>query len=139
MLLALQVDPPVRLDPVQVAAAQLVPEAYFWHAPLPLQRPFVPQVAAPVLVHWVVGFGGLPPGIEVQVPTVRLHAVQIPVQALLQQTLSTQNPEAQEAAVVQAAPCDSLPQLPVVVLQVAGVAQSVLAAQVVLQEVVPHP
>jgi hypothetical protein len=141
MLLALQVEPPVRLDPVQVAPAQLVPEAYFWQAPLPLQRPFVPQVAAPVLVHWVVGFGGLPPGIEVQVPTmpVRLHAVQIPVQALLQQTLLTQNPEAQEAAVVQAAPCDSLPQLPVVVLQVAGVAQSVLAAQVVLQEAVPHP
>jgi transposase len=68
-----------------------------------------------------------------------LHAVQIPVQTLLQQTLLTQNPEAQEAAVVQAAPCDSLPQLPVVVLQVAGVAQSVLAAQVVLQAVVAHP
>lgn len=140
-MLALQVDPAVRLDPVQVAPAQLVPEAYFWHAPLPLQNPFVPQVAAPVLVHWVVGFGGLPPGIEVQVPTmpVRLHAVQIPVQALLQQTLLTQNPEPQEAAVVQAEPCDSFPQLLVVVLHDAGAVQSVFAVQVVLHAVVPHP
>jgi hypothetical protein len=134
LLLVLHVEAPVRLDPVQEAPEHWVPDAYFWQAPLPLQKPLVPQVAAPVSVHWVVGLGLLPPAIDVQVPTmpVRLHAVQMPVQAVLQQTLLTQNPETQAAPVVQAVPCESLPQLPVVVLQVAGVAQSAFAAQLLL-------
>ena len=125
----------VSVDPEQVAAAQPVPEAYFWHAPLPSQKPFVPHVAAPVSVHWLVGLGFWPPGMDVQIPRVplRLHDVHVPRQALLQQTLLTQNPEAQEGAIVQAAPSDSFPQLPVVVLHVVGAVQSVLAVQVVLQ------
>jgi hypothetical protein len=110
-----------------------VPDGYFWQAPLPLQSPLVPQVDAPWLVHWVVGLGAVPPGIEVQVPLVpeRLHAVQVPAQALLQQTPCAQKPEAHIAAAVHGWPMASLPQL--VPVQEAGEVQSALVAQVVLQ------
>jgi hypothetical protein len=48
-LLALHVDGAVAISVVllQVPAAHWVPDGYFWQAPLPLQRPFVPQVEAP--------------------------------------------------------------------------------------------
>jgi hypothetical protein len=73
------------------------------------------------------------------VPTepVRLQALQVPAQAVAQQTPCAQNPELQVAPLVQAVPLDARPQLFVVVLQVAGAAQSVLLAQVVLQAVPP--
>ncbi len=41
----------VSVDPEQLAAAQAVPAAYFWQAPLPLQAPLVPQLAAPWSAH----------------------------------------------------------------------------------------
>jgi len=87
----------------------------------------------------VVGFGACPPGIEVQVPTVpgRSQELQVPVQALLQQTVWAQNPELHMAAAVQGEPIASLPQLPVVwpegMVQEAGEVQSVATWQVVLQ------
>lgn len=83
-------------------------------------------------MHWVVGLGACPPGIEVQVPTVpdRLQELQVPAQALLQQTVCAQNPELHMAADVQGEPMGSLPQL--VPVQLAGEVQSVLLAQVVL-------
>ena len=88
----LQVADGVSVEPVQEAAAQVVPEAYFWHPPVPSHMPLVPQVAAPESVHWVAGVGACPAGTCLQVPTVpvRLQAVQVPVQALLQQTLFAQ-------------------------------------------------
>jgi len=55
--LVLQVDVGVSVEPVQAAAAQGVPDAYFWQAPLPSHRPLVPQVAVPVSVHCVAGMG----------------------------------------------------------------------------------
>jgi hypothetical protein len=86
--LVLQVADGVSVEPVHVAAAQVVPEAYFWQAPLPSHLPLVPQVDAPASVHWVAGVGACPAGTCLQVPTLpdRLQAVQVPVQALLQQT-----------------------------------------------------
>ena len=61
-LLLLQVDGRrQRRCRCRCAPAHWVPEGYFWQAPLPLQRPFVPQVDAPWFVHWVVGFGAWPP------------------------------------------------------------------------------
>jgi hypothetical protein len=131
----LQVAFGVSVEPAQVAPTQVVPEGYFWQAPLPLQRPLVPQVEAVWVAHWVAGTGARPPAIEVQVPTdpVTLQAVQVPVQALLQQKPLTQNPEAQRLAVAQAVPVGKPPQLIVVRLQLAGDVQSVFAAQVVLQ------
>jgi hypothetical protein len=56
-LLVLQVMAPTKVLPVQDEAPHWVPDGYFWQAPLPLQRPFVPQVEAPWLVHWVAGTG----------------------------------------------------------------------------------
>jgi hypothetical protein len=55
--LVLQVAVGVSVDPVQEDAAQAVPDAYFWQAPLPSHLPLVPQVALPVSVHWVAGDG----------------------------------------------------------------------------------
>jgi hypothetical protein len=134
-LLVLQVEGAVRLLPVQEAPAHWVPDGHFWQAPLPLQRPFVPQVDIAWAVHSVVGVGAAPPGTEVQVPTdpARLQTVQVPVQALLQQTLFTQKPEAQAFDIVQVAPIGSLPQVSGDPMQVDGAVQSVLTVQVVLQ------
>ena len=137
-LLALQVEALVRLLPVQVGPPHGVPDGYFWQAPLPLQKPFVPQVEAPWFVHWVVGFGAWPPGIDVQVPTVpeRLQEVQVPAQALLQQTVCAQKPELHMAAAVHGWPIASFPQLPVLcpvgIVQEAGDVQSVPTVQVIL-------
>jgi hypothetical protein len=73
------------------------------------------------------------------VPTepVRLQALQVPAQAVAQQTPCAQTPELQVAPPVHAVPFGARPQLFVVVLQVAGAAQSVLLAQVMLQAMPP--
>jgi hypothetical protein len=47
----LQVRAGVNVEPLQVAPAQDVPAAYTRQAPLPLQNPSVPQVAAPASAH----------------------------------------------------------------------------------------
>jgi hypothetical protein len=54
----------------------------------------------------VVGVGAAPAKIGEQVPALpeRAHDMQVPVQALLQQTPCWQKPEAHSAAVVQAVP-----------------------------------
>ena len=70
-----------------------------------------------------------------QVPSepARLQAAHAPVQALLQQTLFTQKPEAQALDIVQVAPIGSLPQVSGVPMQVDGAVQSVLTVHAVLQ------
>jgi hypothetical protein len=45
-LVVLHIAAGVSVEPVHVAAAQVVPDAYFRQAPLPLHVPSVPQVAA---------------------------------------------------------------------------------------------
>jgi hypothetical protein len=81
----------------------------------------------------VAGVGAVPAGTCLQVPTlpIRLQAVQLAVQALLQQTLLTQKPDWQAVGVLQACPMDSFPQLPIT--QLAGALQSALLMHVVLQ------
>jgi hypothetical protein len=73
---------------------------------VPSQRAFVPQLVPPASVHWVVGVGAVPAGIGEQVPAVPeiAHDMQVPVQALLQQTPCWQKPEAHSAAVEQVVP-----------------------------------
>jgi hypothetical protein len=52
----------------------------------------------------------LPTGSGVQVPSgMRLHDWQVPMQAVLQHTPSTQKPEAQAASTAQAAPLGNAP------------------------------
>jgi hypothetical protein len=41
----------IMLPPAQDDWRQTVPEAYFAHAPSPLQRPLAPQLAAPASTH----------------------------------------------------------------------------------------
>lgn len=71
------------------------------------------QAPAPSQVDWQGGVplpqslsGSVPMGMGLQVPTVlaSLHETQVPVQALLQQTPSLQNPLAHAAALVQTLP-----------------------------------
>jgi hypothetical protein len=68
----LQVRADVSVTPVQLAAAHCVPDAYRRQAPLPLQKPSVPQAAAPLSVHWFSG--SCPAGTFVHVPTVPVSA-----------------------------------------------------------------
>jgi hypothetical protein len=74
--------------------------------PVPSQSPLVPQPVAPVAVHCVAGVGAEAAGMFVQVPALPLfaHDMHVPVQALVQQTLCWQKPEAHSAAVVQVVP-----------------------------------
>jgi hypothetical protein len=61
---------------------------------LPSQVPSRPQVASPDAAHWPALCGALPAGTNVQVPgdPGTLHPMHVPVQAVLQQTPSTQKP-----------------------------------------------
>ncbi|HEY2595773.1 MAG TPA: hypothetical protein VGK33_17920, partial [Chloroflexota bacterium] len=127
----------VKIDPVQAAAAQPVPAAYFWQAPLPLQSPLRPQVVAPASAHWASG--SWPAGTATQVPTEPATAqeLQIEEQAVAQQTPWAQTPELQVVPTVHAVPLGARPQLFVDVLQAAEAAQSAFPVQVVLQAVPP--
>jgi hypothetical protein len=122
---------------VQVAAAHCVPEGYFWQAPAPLQKPLLPQLAAPALVQRAPG--SVPPdGTLVQVPMllVSAHDWQVPAQAVLQQKPCAQKFEPQSVLAAQAAPIGNFPQL--IAVQTLGEMQSVLPAQVVRQAVAPQ-
>jgi hypothetical protein len=125
----------VNADPVQAAAAQPVPAAYFWQAPLPLQSPLRPQVAMPASAHWASG--SWPAGTATQVPTEpgMAHELQIDEQAAPQQTPCAQTPELQVVPAVHAVPLGARPQLFVDVLQLVAAAQSASPVQVVLHPV----
>ena len=75
-------------------ALQTVPATCFRQPPLPSQVPSRPQVDSSEAGHWLAAWGALPAGTNVQVPgdPWTLHAMQVPVHAVLQQTPSTQNP-----------------------------------------------
>jgi hypothetical protein len=131
-----QVRAGVNTVPAQVEGAQVVPIACSRQPPLPLQKPSVPQLAAPMSAHWFKG--SCPAGTALQVPTVPASAQerQVPAQAVAQQTPSSQNVELHSAAEPQAAPIGFLPQL--MAIQVLGDVQSVDAEQLVRQALVPQ-
>jgi hypothetical protein len=126
----------VSVEPVQLAATQVVPEAYRRQAPLPLQNPSVPQAAAPLSVHWFSG--SCPAATFMHDPTVpvRAHDWHVPVHAALQHTPWAQKPELHSVPAAQVAPMAFLPQLPA--LQTLGLLQSALVVQVVLHAPVPQ-
>ncbi len=71
----------------QLPAAQVVPAAYSPQAPAPLQRPVVPQLAAPASVQ--VREGSVSPAVTgEQVPALPVtpQDMHTPVQAVAQQT-----------------------------------------------------
>ncbi len=128
-----QVAGGVYMVPVHEPAVQTVPLGQSRQWPAPSHSPSVRQPPAPVAVHWVAGVGALPDGTGEQVPAepASAHDRQVPVQAVSQQTPCAQNPDTHDAAVVQAAPGGSLPQLPLA--QTLGATQSALVVQVALQ------
>jgi len=98
--------------------------------------PSVPQVAAVASGHWFRG--SAPLGTLVQAPGVPASAqdLQVPVQAVRQQTPCSQKPELHSPAPPQAAPGGFRPQL--LVLQTLGDAQSLALEHVVLHAPVPQ-
>jgi hypothetical protein len=101
---ALQVPAPSQLRGdsavvvlMHAGCAHWVPGMYLRQAPAPSQVPSLPQVDAAAIGHCVATSGAEPAGMGEQVPTLPAieHDVQVPVQALLQQMLFTQWPEAQ--------------------------------------------
>jgi hypothetical protein len=126
---------------VQTAAAHCVPLTCLRQAPAPLQVPSLPHVDAAAAGHCEATSGGAPGAIGEQVPTLPAieQDMQVPVQALLQQTLLTQKFDAQSEPIPdgQDPPIGILPQL--MLTQLFPDTQS--AAEVVqdiLQAPVPH-
>jgi hypothetical protein len=119
----------VNVATEQASTPQTVPTAYLRHAPLPLQVPSVPQVAAPWSAHWPRG--STPAGTLLHVPALpdSAHDLQAPAQSVLQQTPWAQNPDWHSVPTPHVAPGGLRPQLPA--LQVAGAAQSASTEQVV--------
>ena len=110
-------------------AAQVVPAGYSSQAPIPLQRPFVPQVDAGVMAQSL--FGSVPAGTAAHAPSgwpvsAAMQAVQTPEHAVLQHTPSAQKPLPHWEAVEQAVP---LPWSVVVVVVLVVVVVSVPAAR----------
>jgi hypothetical protein len=127
----------VTVEPVHVAATQVVPAAYRWQPPPPSHVPSAPHVATPASVHWFSG--SWPLGTFTQVPAepAIAHERQVPVHGgPVQQTPWEQLFELHSALPAHVVPTDFRPQLPA--LQTLGDAQSALVVQVVRQAPVPH-
>ena len=125
-----------KVEPVHDAATHTVPVAYRRQPPSPSHIPSVPQLAAPLSMHWLSG--SCPTATSVQVPALpaSAHERQVPVQLELQQTPCWQRPEAHSTPPAHAAPSGFLVHWPA--LQMLGAMQSALVVQVVRQ-VLPGP
>jgi hypothetical protein len=126
------------VDPLQLAVPQETVMGCCWHFPAPSQEPVFP--------HGLLLDGAQPPCGSavpactlVHVPALpeTLQAWQVPHEAEVQQTPSTQLPVPHSAAEAQAWPVRFLPQEFVEVSQLLGDRQSLLLVQVLLQLVVP--
>jgi hypothetical protein len=89
-----QVAAVIWLPPEQEAGTQTAPAVYFWQPPAPSQRPSVPQPATPVSEHWPLELA--PAWARSHVPSepepflAAVHAMQVAVHTVLQQTPSAQ-------------------------------------------------
>jgi hypothetical protein len=90
----------VAVLPVQLGAPHCVPLTYLRQPPAPLHVPSFPHVEAAPAAHCEATSGASPAAIGEHVPMLSLSAQDrhVPVQALLQQTLFTQCPDAQSAS-----------------------------------------
>jgi hypothetical protein len=109
------------LPPLQDGGVHTVSIAYLAHPPEPSQTPVSPQLEASDFTQIACG-SATPAATGTQMPTrsIWLQVTQGPVQALLQQTPSTQYPEAHWLASVQGALVCRLPQLPFTHLMLAA-------------------
>jgi hypothetical protein len=133
----LHVGAPVYTFAAHFSAPHTVPGAYFAQPPAPSQRPLVPHVPTPWSVQ-TLRLSSVLAAMGVQVPLADASAQlrHAPPQASLQQTPSTQNPDAQSAAAVQLLPFVCLPQL--WFWQAMPGAQSAFALHVMLQAPAAH-
>jgi hypothetical protein len=106
--------------PWQVPGTQTLPSTNLRQPPAPLQVPSRPQVTGSSATHCPGLRGNSPAGTGLQVPLLlaTLHAWQVPLQALLQQTSSTQKPLPHSS--LQAQPTPSLFLSTGVVVQLLG-------------------
>lgn len=135
--LPLQVLAAVKVEPLQLALPQAMPDPVMRQAPLPLQVPSWPQLLAAPTAHSLSGSVPTctPRQRPLVLPVLALEqAMHRPGQLFSQHTPSTQAPEVHWLAVVQVVP---LPFLTVQTPpeQKSPAMQSVSAAQVVLQAV----
>jgi hypothetical protein len=90
-----------------------VPTAYLRHPPAPSQRPSVPHEVAPWSAHTLrLSTAPLASGVHLPFDDVSAQLRHAPVQAVSQQTPSTQKFDLQSVAFVQAPPFCLGPQLP---------------------------
>ena len=118
------------------------------HAPAPTRSAAAtaavamwPPTARVTRLHLGTGrpSGSSPAGTSVQVPALpaTAHDLQVPVQAVMQQTPWAQMPELQSSSIAHVPPSGRLPQLPA--LQVFGAVQSPSTEQVIMHfSSVPH-
>jgi hypothetical protein len=108
-----QVKGAVALPPVQVAALQTVPTAYLRQPPEPLQVPSLPQPAEPWSLHVPVG-SAPPAGTATQTPADpgRAQDMQVPAQAVEQQTPCWHWPLAHSSPIPHSCPTGFLPHDP---------------------------
>ena len=108
----LQVRAGIDVASLQLAAAHIVPLAYWRQAPSPSQVPSLPQLAAPSSAHWLSG--SVPAGTSMHRPSLPAiaHERQVPLHALVQQTPWAQIADAHSLPAAQAAPGGFGPQLP---------------------------
>jgi hypothetical protein len=118
----------VKVTPVQVAAAHIVPAAYRRQPPAPSHIPSVPQLGAPLSMHWFRG--SVPAGTAAHVPglAASAHERHVPVQLELQQTPCWQSPEAHSFPLVHVVPSTFFAHCPL--MQMLGATQSASAEQV---------
>ena len=98
---------------VQLSGAQIVPILYFWQPPAPSHFPFVEHMAGVMSMQTPRG-SALPAGIDVHLPgdEASEQLRQAPVQAVSQQTPSTQWVERHSVLAPQGAPVGLGPQRP---------------------------
>jgi hypothetical protein len=127
----------VEVPAGQVGAAHTVPAAYSWQPPTPSQAPVRPQLAAPASLQVPVG-SAEPDGTGAQVPSADDSAqdMQLPAQAVRQQTPCAQKPVAHSVPSPQVAPGDLRPHEPPT--HTDGDWQSASAAHVPLHAAAPH-
>lgn len=101
-----QVRIPPTEAPLHVPGWQTVPATYARQPPFPSHAPSSPQVDTALLAQTPGERGGSPAATKLQVPgaAIVLHDLQVSVQAVLQQTPSTQNPLVQSAPQAHAFP-----------------------------------
>jgi hypothetical protein len=100
--------------PLQVPGPQTVPTAYLRHPPVPLQMPLVLHREGPRSLHRLRG-SVAPALVKVQMPGMSAaQERQPPVQAVLQQTPSSQKPLLHSPPVPQVWPCPLSPHVLVV-------------------------